>query len=293
MFNYSHNYVIFSTKSRFTLVTYALYNKLLMKKIFKIYLITILLSTSAFAGSDGELSLSKKSQPIKDCFEPINRATFAFNMGLDRAIFKPVAKSFRKLPPSVKNGTGNMLSNLSNLITIPNNILQGEFKKAGVNTGRLIVNTTIGILGMVDAADKIGFSKYEREDYGQTFGKWGFGPGCYLVLPVLGPSTIRDTAGSFMNVMGGDPWYNVSIGGNNEFLSKNTFVTSKILNGLDFRAKNIDLIDNLEKNSLDFYASAKSMYLQDRQIKINNAKTVRGNIEIIYNEGDWEEIDSN
>jgi|TARA_B110000027_G_C16079485_1_gene282931 phospholipid-binding lipoprotein MlaA len=258
----------------------------------KIFLIIIFLSTNALAGSDGELNLSKKTQTTKDCFEPLNRATFAFNKGLDTNIFKPVAKNFRKLPPSIKNGTGNALSNLSNLITIPNNILQGEFKKAGVNAGRLVVNSTIGILGIVDAADKLGFPKYEKEDYGQTFGKWGVGPGCYLVLPVLGPSTVRDAAGSFMNVMGGDPWYNASVGGNNEFLTNKVFLSSKVLSGIDFRAKNIDLIDNLEKNSLDFYASVRSMYLQDRQIKINNRKTSKGSLEIIYsNEGDWEEID--
>ena len=265
--------------------------KLIMKKIFKISLIVLLLSTNAFAGSDGELKISKKSKPTKDCFEPLNRATFALNMSLDKTLFKPIAKNYRKLPSSFKSGTGNALNNLSNLITIPNNILQGDFKKAGVNTGRLVINSTLGILGLIDAADKLGFPEYEKEDYGQTFGKWGMGPGCYVVLPVLGPSTIRDTAGSFMNVMGGDPWYNASVGANNEFLTNKVFVTSKVLGGVDFRAKNIDLIDNLEKNSLDFYASVRSMYLQNREIKINNQKTVRGNLEIIYIEDDWEEID--
>jgi phospholipid-binding lipoprotein MlaA len=264
-----------------------------MIKIFKISLIAILISANAFAGSDGELKLSKKSQPTKDCFEPLNRATFAINMGLDKAIFKPVAKSYRNLPPPIKTGTSNVLTNLSNLITIPNNILQGEFKKAGVNVGRLVVNSTIGILGIADVANNLGFPKYEKEDYGQTFGKWGVGPGCYLVLPVLGPSTVRDAAGSFMNAMGGDPWYNASISGNNEFLSNKLYATSKVINGLDYRAKNIDLLDNLEENSLDFYASVKSMYLQDRQRKINNTKSVRGNIQIIYNEDDWEEIEEN
>jgi len=88
-----------------------------------------------------------------------------------------------------------LLENLSSLITIPNNVLQGDFKTAGINTVRLVINSTVGILGIVDAADKMGFPEYVKEDYGQTFGKWGMGPGCYLVLPILGPSTIRDTAG--------------------------------------------------------------------------------------------------
>ena len=137
----------------------------------------------------------------------------------------------------------------------------------------------------------MGFPKYVKEDYGQTLGAWGVGPGCYLVLPVLGPSTVRDTLGSFANVMGGDPWYNASVHGNNEFLSEGVYVTSKSLNGIEFRANNIESLDNLEKNSVDFYASVKSLYLQDRENKIKNQN--RGSIEVIYNdEGDWEEIDS-
>jgi phospholipid-binding lipoprotein MlaA len=261
-----------------------------MNNLIKIFLILFLLSSNAYAGSDGELEISKKSKPTKDCFEKINRASFALNEGLDKAIFKPVAQGYRKLPSPIKTGTSNALDNLSNLITIPNNVLQGDLKNAGINTARLLVNTTIGILGFVDAADKMGFPKYVKEDYGQTFGKWGMGPGCYLVLPVLGPSTIRDTAGSFVNVMGGDPYYNLSVNGNNEFLDGKLFAATKTISAIDFRAKNIETLENLEKNSIDFYASVRSVYLQDRENKIKNVR--RGNIEVIYKEDeDWEEID--
>ncbi len=265
--------------------------------MFKKFVITIfsvfLLSFNAIAASDGELALSGNEKPekIKDCFEKLNRATFSFNQGLDKAIFKPLAKGYRNLPDPIQKGTGNAVRNLSNLITIPNNVLQGDIKTAVINTGRLVVNTTIGLLGTIDMANKMGFPKYIKEDYGQTLGAWGVGPGCYLVLPVLGPSTVRDTAGSFVNVLGGDPWYNASIHGNNEFLSEGLFITSKALSGIDFRANNIESIDNLESNSIDFYASVKSLYLQDRENKIENQ--TRGNIEVIYkNEEDWEEIDN-
>ena len=112
-----------------------------------------------------------------------------------------------------------------------------------------------------------------------------------MVLPVLGPSTIRDTAGSFANVLGGDPWHNASVHGNNEFLSEGLFLTTKALSGIEFRANNLESFDNLEKNSMDFYASVRSLYLQDRENKIEN-QTI-GNIEVIYkNEEEWEEIDS-
>ena len=247
---------------------------------------------NAYAGSSGDLQL-KKNEPkeIKDCFEKLNRATFAFNQELDKAIIKPIAKGYRKLPDPVQKGTSNAVRNLSNLITIPNNILQGDVRMALINTSRLVINTTIGILGTIDVANKMGFPKYEIEDYGQTLGAWGIGPGCYLVLPILGPSNVRDTAGSFINVLGGDPWYNASAHGNNEFLSQDVFMISKALSGINFRANNIESLENLEKNSIDFYASVKSLYTQDRENKIKNNQ--RGNIEVLYkDESDWEEIDS-
>ena len=260
-----------------------------MWKFFKLIIVFVLFTASAYAGSNGKLELSKKSKPLKDCFEPLNRATFALNQGLDEIIFEPLAKGYRKLPGPVQKGTKNAVTNLSNLITIPNNVLQGDVKMALINTGRLVVNTTVGLLGTIDVANKLGFPKYEREDYGQTLGVWGIGPGCYLVLPVLGPSTIRDTAGSFVNVLGGDPWYNASVHGNNEFLNENVFLISKALSGVDFRANNIESLENLETNSIDFYASVRSLYEQDRENKIKNNQ--RGNIKVIYkDQDDWEEI---
>jgi phospholipid-binding lipoprotein MlaA len=264
----------------------------MLKKLTITIIYILLLAFNANAGSDGELAL-KKDQPqeIKDCFEKLNRATFAFNQGLDKVLIKPIAEGYRNLPDPIQKGTKNAVTNLSTLITIPNNILQGDVKTAIINTGRLVVNTTVGILGTVDVANKMGFPKYEKEDYGQTLGKWGVGPGCYMVLPVLGPSTVRDTAGSFANILGGDPWYNASIHGNNEFLGEGVFLTSKALGGIDFRSDNLDSLDNLEKNSIDFYASLRSLYLQDRENKIKNDQ--RGNVEVIYkDESDWEEIDN-
>ena len=267
-----------------------------MLKLIKIFFVTIVLSTSAFAASDGDLELSKKDKDKvnktgKDCFEPLNRATFSLNQGLDKIILKPIAKGYRTLPLPIRTSTGNVLDNLSNLITIPNNVLQGELGKAGINTGRLIVNSTIGILGIFDVAESLGFPEYEREDYGQTLGRWGVGPGCYLVLPVLGPTTIRDTAGSFINVVGGDPYYNASVNGNNEYLSDKVYRISRVIGAIDFRAKNIESLDNLEKNSVDFYASVRSVYLQDRENKIKNIQ--RGSVEVIYkDEEGWEELDS-
>ena len=264
----------------------------MFKKLVIIIFSVFFIAYNAHAGSSGELEL-KKNEPkeIRDCFEKLNRVTFSFNQELDKAIIKPIAKGYRSLPDPIQKGTSNAVRNLSNLVTIPNNVLQGDIKMALINTGRLVVNSTVGLLGVIDVANKMGFPKYEMEDYGQTLGAWGVGPGCYLVLPVLGPSNLRDTAGSFVNVMGGDPGYNMSVHGNNEFVGKGVFITSKALGGIDFRSNNLDSFDNLEKNSIDFYASLRSLYLQDRENKIKNNH--RGRVEVIYeDEEDWEEIDN-
>tara|TARA_Y100000817_G_scaffold314002_1_gene311530 strand:+ start:915 stop:1700 length:786 start_codon:yes stop_codon:yes gene_type:complete len=260
----------------------------MFKKISLVVITTFTLILNVNASSDGELLL-KKNNPseIKECWEGFNRAAFSLNKGLDKIIFKPVASVYRNLPIPIKNGASNSLDNLSNVVTIPNNILQGEFRKAGVNTGRFIINTTVGILGLFDVATAIGFEEYEKEDYGQTLAIHGVGPGCYIVLPVLGPSTMRDTVASVTNFVGGDAWYNVTVNNDTHYFSDFDYYASKATGGVDFRAKNYTSIENLEKNSLDFYASVKSLYLQDRQQKILNAKKIVDT----QNDSDWEEIE--
>ena len=242
----------------------------------------LIISGSAIADTD--------NKEVKDCFEGLNRATFAFNQGLDKTIFEPIAKGYRKLPSPIRTGTGNVVSNLSNLITIPNNLLQGDFKTAGINTARLSVNTTIGIFGIFDVAQQMGFVKdYKREDYGQTLGAWGVGEGCYVVLPILGPSTVRDTVGSLTSFLGGDPWYNVTVRNDTRYFKDSDYYMSRGTDGLDFRAKNIDSFDNLEKNSMDFYASVRSLFLQDRKQKILNSNKIVDT----QDDSDWDEIQSN
>ena len=260
-----------------------------MKKIIIILFTTLALTTNVSAASDGELLL-KKNHPseVKDCFEKLNRATFAFNQALDGIIFKPVASAYKILPSPVKSGVSNSLDNLSNLVTVPNNILQVDFKTAGINTGRFVINSTVGILGLIDVAQLLGLPEYEKEDYGQSLARHGVGPGCYVVLPVLGPSTARDTVGSSLNFLGGDAWYNVTVRNDTHYFSDIDYYSSKVTGGVDFRAKNYDSIENLQKNSLDFYASVKSLYLQDRQQKILNTKRVIDT----QNDSDWEEIDN-
>jgi len=260
-----------------------------MKKFLLTSLISLMLVTNVSADTDGENNMSNKnSGEVKDCFESVNRATFKFNQVLDGVVFEPLAKAYRVLPSPVRAGTSNALDNLSTLVTIPNNLLQGDLKKATVNTGRFIVNTTIGIVGIFDVAEKVGFPEYEKEDYGQTLGVMGVGEGCYVVLPVLGPSTVRDTVGSLANLMGGDAWYNVTVANDTQHFSDFDYYATRAGAGIDFRAKNIESFDNLEKNSIDFYASVRSLYLQDRQQKIANSNAITET----QNDSDWEEIET-
>ena len=180
--------------------------------------------TTLFSDIVNSISSCKKTYSnegeVKDCFEKLNRVTFALNMGLDKVIFKPVSKGYRKLPSPIRTGTSNALSNLSNLITIPNNILQGDFGSAANNSARLIINTTLGIAGIFDPANSFGFEKREKEDFGQSLGVMGVGEGCYLVLPVLGPSTVRDTVGSLIAMNGGDVWHNITVRDDEEYVKE-------------------------------------------------------------------------
>tara|TARA_B100000427_G_scaffold107706_1_gene89324 strand:- start:293 stop:1078 length:786 start_codon:yes stop_codon:yes gene_type:complete len=260
-----------------------------MKKLLILIFLTSLISFSAHAGSEGQEELSKNSSSeVKDCFEGINRGIFAFNQVLDNTIFEPLAKGYRLLPSPLRSGTSNFLSNLSLVVTVPNNVLQGDIGLAGKNTARFAVNSTIGILGLFDPATKLGLNDYNKEDYGQTLGRWGVGEGCYIVLPVLGPSTARDTIGSLANYLGGDAWYNITVGQDTHYVSDFDYYASKGADGIDFRAKNLEAINNLEKNSIDFYASVKSLYLQDRKKRILNSDAT---IET-QDDSDWEEIET-
>ena len=262
------------------------------KPIFKILFIILFTinSSAVIAGDDGNLEIKKNNgqTEVKDCFEKVNRGIFAFNQVLDKIVFRPLAKGYRLFPQPIRSGTSNALNNLSNVVTIPNNVLQGQFKDAGVNSARLIINTTLGIAGIFDVASYYGLEKREKEDYGQTLGVWGAKEGCYFVLPVLGPTTVRDSIGSVVNIIGGDAWYNVTVRNDTHYFRDVDYYSSKVTSGVDFRAKNFDSLENLEKNSLDFYASVKSLYLQDRQQKILNSQKV---IET-QDDSDWEEIET-
>ena len=233
-------------------------NYLIIKKISYIFLITGLLISSAKA--------------TEECFENTSRAVFNFNMAFDDAILEPIAKGYNKLPDPIKTGTSNFTSNIGTLLSIPNNILQGNFKQLGHSIGSFVVNSSVGIFGLLNPAEKMGL-KPNKEDVGQTLGSYGVGTGCYFVLPILGPTTARDAVGLIADSFV-DPFAHITIRERELFgISGNKldYFTVRGTGAVDFRADNESNFKNLEKNSIDLYSSFKSIYLQDRENKIKNS----------------------
>ena len=225
-----------------------------------------------------------QAKSTEECFESVSRVVFKFNLAFDDVVLEPVAKGYNKLPEVIKSGTNNFTSNIATLLSIPNSLLQGNLKQVGHSTGSFVVNSTIGILGFLNPAEKLGL-KPNKEDVGQTLGAYGFGPGCYFVLPILGPTTARDSIGLVADTFI-DPFAHVTIREKELFsVSGNNidYFSVKGTSAVDFRADNITNFDSLEKNSIDLYASFKSIYLQDRENKINNSK---------IEQDDWGSLDN-
>ena len=215
---------------------------------------------------------SNNAKAVEECFEGTSRAIFKFNMAFDNVILGPIAKGYNKLPDPIKNGTSNFTSNIATLLSIPNHLFQGNLKEAGDATASFVINTTVGIVGLANPAEKLGL-KAQKEDVGQTLGSYGFGPGCYFVLPILGPTTARDTVGliadSFVDPFAHITWRENELFGISG--SRLDYLSVKGTEAVDFRADNDANFESLEKNSIDLYASFKSLYLQNRENKINNA----------------------
>ena len=224
------------------------------------------------------------AKSAEECFENTSRAVFKFNMALDDIVLEPVAKGYNKLPSPIKKGTSNFTSNIGTLLSIPNNILQGNFKQLGHSVGSFTINSTVGILGFLNPAEKLGL-KPHKEDVGQTLGSYGISSGCYFVLPIFGPTTVRDSIGMLADSFV-DPFAHVTLR-ENELLGASgnalDYYSIKGTSAVDFRADNDKNFESLEKNSLDLYSSLKSIYLQDRENKIRNS---------IVDEDEWGNLDN-
>ena len=201
---------------------------------------------------------------IYDPLEPFNRAIFSFNNVADKIILEPAAKTYRTLPSPIQSGISNFLSNLRAPLVIVNQLLQGQGGNAAESTGRFLVNTTAGVLGIMDVADKIGLEE-KQEDYGQTLATWGVGDGFYVVLPIFGPSNLRDTAGLLLTVAT-DPLNAYAVREGEGWIVPIRTAT----NAVDKRSKIIEEVNAMRNNSVDYYAAVRSSYQQNRKAAILN-----------------------
>ena len=212
----------------------------------------------------GDFETGSYEDEIYDPLEPINRAIFSFNNVADKIILEPAAKGYKKLPAPVQSGIGNFLNNLKLPLVIVNQLLQGQGKNAAESTGRLVVNSTIGLFGLIDVAEKVGLEQ-KQEDFGQTLATWGTGDGFYIVLPIFGPSNVRDTAGMILTYTT-DPINAYAVREGEAWLLPLRTAT----NAIDQRSKIIDEVNALRDNSLDYYAAVRSSYYQNRKAAIMN-----------------------
>lgn len=225
-----------------------------LKKTVAVALMAVALSGCATSGNQ------------KDPIEGFNRAMFAFNEGLDAVIIKPVAQGYDAVTPSpVRTGVTNFFGNIADLFIGVNNLLQGKPAEAASDIGRVLVNSTIGILGLIDVASDMGMEKHE-EDFGQTFGRWGVGDGAYVVVPVFGPRTVRDTAGLVLDVAA-DP-----VGHVDHVPTRNSLLALRIV---DTRADLLPADKVIEEAALDKYSYVRDGYLQRRLNLIHDGNAPR------------------
>lgn len=205
---------------------------------------------------------------INDPLEPLNRGIFEFNRIVDGLVLKPASQLYEfAVPEPGRQGVSNFLGNLRAPVIFVNHLLQGEREQAGVTLGRFMINSTMGIFGIFDFASVVGVEPREDADFGQTLGVWGVGGGAYLVLPIFGPSTIRDAGGLVVDGFVFDPWPYVS--------DIEAQLARRGSEAVDTRYRLGPVIDDLEQTSLDFYVAVRSAYLQNRASRITRGEPVR------------------
>jgi phospholipid-binding lipoprotein MlaA len=226
--------------------------------------VSILLASCASA-PEGDPEAAAEFQKLNDPVEPANRAIFEFNRGADRYVIKPVTAGYRTITtPEMRDGVHNALQNLRSPVIFANDLLQGEFGRAGTTFARFLINSTLGVVGFGDPAADLGFTPHD-EDFGQTLAVWGVGEGPYLMLPLLGPSNPRDTAGLALDTLVLDPTNYVHV--------KQHFwwdAGRQYLNVLDLRSQTFETLQGIERSSVDYYATLRSLYRQARDSDIRN-----------------------
>jgi phospholipid-binding lipoprotein MlaA len=211
---------------------------------------------------------------VHDPLEPVNRGIFTFNVAADDYIIRPVAQAYHDYVPEViRTGVHSFLTILRSPVILFNDAIQGQGKLAGDTFARLWVNTILGLGGIMDVASDIGIPFHDA-DFGQTLGVWGLPAGPYLVLPILGPSDVRDGIGLVADNYA-DPFNGImrKQGDDGTYV----LIGRTIVNGLDLRSRNLDILDRIRSTSLDYYATIRSLYQQHREALVNHEQPPEGN----------------
>ena len=209
---------------------------------------------------------SAESLAQNDPWEKTNRDIFDFDVRVDHAVARPIAKGYRTVVPEpVRDGIHNALTNLNSPVVLANDVLQGEGDKAANTAGRIVINSTIGIGGLIDVASRIGIPGHDN-DFGITLGKNGIAEGSYLVLPFAGPMPPRDLLGNVVD-QAFDPLTYV------QFHGRDTWLVVKFgVAIVDSRTSQLDAVESIERSSIDFYATTRNLYRQSRNAKINEGR---------------------
>lgn len=229
--------------------------------------VTMLLASCATQPPSEDHDARAAYQEANDPIEPINRYFFELNRAIDAIALRPMAKVYDGvLPDFVQDMVRNFLFNLRSPVTLANDVLQGKADRAQVTVARIVINSSLGIGGIFDVAASWGWEPHE-EDFGQTLAVWGIGEGPYLVLPILGPSPPRDTLGTIVDRFL-DPLNFYANNVDEDWVS----YARKGIEIVDFRARNLDAFDEIERSSIDLYATVRSLYRQRRANDIRNGE---------------------
>ncbi|MBV9549255.1 MAG: VacJ family lipoprotein [Alphaproteobacteria bacterium] len=228
-----------------------------------------LLGTAPFALLAGCTAASPEMLAANDPYEPTNRQIFALNQQLDAIFFKPTVQRYLSLPEAIRTGLHNVLRNLAGPTIFVNEVLQAEPGRAGRTAARFMINSSVGLGGIFDPASRAGFA-YHGEDFGQTLAIWGAGEGPYLMLPLLGPSNPRDTAGLAVDTFILDPTNYLRLKGHFWWDAGRQY-----LNYLDLRSQTFETLQGIERSSVDYYAALRSLYRQSRDAEIRNGAPAR------------------
>lgn len=229
--------------------------------------LAVLLAGCATPPPESDKAALAEYQQTNDPGEPTNRAIFAVNKGLDDYAIKPVAKGYQHIPSPVRKSIRSFLTNMHEPWTFLNEVMQGEIKRSGVTLGRFCVNTTAGVLGLFDLMDnKLGPA--HEEDFGQTLAVWGIGEGPFVTLPVLGPSNPRDAIGTAVGYLADPASLALAL-----VVPPYGMAGITVVGGIDKRENYLKELDEVERTSLDYYASLRSLYRQKRAKDIGNGKS--------------------